>query len=86
MARSSTGEIAEITVLVKTQGSDTKLVGQMQPYYEALTLEKQLLRGREVPPVVTQIADGENGGVMMNEFPEAFLQAHRKNNDNNSDC
>lgn len=82
VARSSTGEIAEITVLVKTQGSDTKLVGQMQPYYEALTLEKQLLRGREVPPVVTQIADGENGGVMMNEFPEAFLQAHRKKNDN----
>ena len=28
--------------------------------------------------MVTQIADGENGGVMMNEFPEAFLQAHRK--------
>ena len=50
----------------------------MQPYYEALTLEQQPLGSRHIPSVVTQIADGENGGVMMNEFPEAFLQAHRK--------
>ena len=27
------------------------------------------IAGRSVPPLVTQIADGENGGVMMNEFP-----------------
>ncbi len=27
------------------------------------------LGGNSVPPLVTQIADGENGGVMMNEFP-----------------
>jgi hypothetical protein len=33
---------------------------------------------REVPALVTQIADGENGGVMMNEFPSAFIQAHQK--------
>ena len=78
VARSSTGDTARITVLIKTQGSDTKLVGQMQPYYEALTLEQQPLGSRHIPSVVTQIADGENGGVMMNEFPEAFLQAHRK--------
>ena len=75
VARSSTGEIARITVLIKTQGSDTKLVGQMQPYYEALTLGKQPLGSRHIPSVVTQIADGENGGVMMNEFPEAFCSS-----------
>ena len=28
-----------------------------------------------VPPIVSQIGDGENGGVMMNEFPSAFKQA-----------
>jgi hypothetical protein len=27
-----------------------------------------------VPPLVTQIADGENGGVMMNEFPPKYRQ------------
>jgi len=32
-------------------------------------LSRQDLAGRSVPPIVTQIADGENGGVMMNEFP-----------------
>ena len=85
VARSSTGEIARITVLIKTQGSDTKLVGQMQPYYEALTLGKQPLGSRHIPSVVTQIADGENGGVMMNEFPEAFVQAHRKALNQNSE-
>jgi hypothetical protein len=78
VARSSTGEVATITALIKTQGSDTKLVGQMQPCYEALGLGKQTLGGKAVPSLVTQIADGENGGVMMNEFPPAFVQAHHK--------
>lgn len=75
VARNSQGEVATITVLIKTQGSDTKLVGQMQPYYEAKTLQRQTLNGVPVPPIVTQIGDGENGGVMMNEFPSAFQRA-----------
>ena len=58
-----------IIAIIKTQGSDTKLVAQMQPYYEAKGLSRWELAGRSVPPLVTQIADGENGGVMMNEFP-----------------
>ena len=78
VARSSGGEVATITALIKTQGSDTKLVGQMQPCYEALSMDRLSLAGIPVPPLVSQIADGENGGVMMNEFPPAFLQAHRK--------
>lgn len=70
---SSKGETAAITAVVKTQGSDTKLVGQMQPYYEAKGLAPLQLAGRMVPPLVTQIADGENGGVMMNEFPPKYF-------------
>ncbi|WP_216904945.1 glycosyl hydrolase family 57 [Synechococcus sp. CCY 9618] len=76
IARSSSGQTATITVLIKSQGSDTKLVGQMQPYHEALGLGRQPLGATTVPALVCQIADGENGGVMMNEFPPAFLQAH----------
>jgi hypothetical protein len=67
-----------ITALIKTQGSDTKLVGQMQPCYEALGLDRQSLGNTTVPAIVAQIADGENGGVMMNEFPSAFLQANQR--------
>lgn len=78
VARSSSGEVATITALIKTQGSDTKLVGQMQPYYEALGLNRLTLGGLSVPPLVSQIADGENGGVMMNEFPQAYIQAHQR--------
>jgi hypothetical protein len=78
VARSSSGEEASITALIKTQGSDTKLVGQMQPYHEALGLDRQVLGGTTIPSIVCQIADGENGGVMMNEFPPAFLQAHHR--------
>ncbi|MFM9109188.1 MAG: glycosyl hydrolase family 57 [Prochlorococcaceae cyanobacterium] len=78
MARSTAGDTLSLTVLIKTQGSDTKLVGQMQPCYEALGLAPLPLAGHRVPPLVSQIADGENGGVMMNEFPSAFLQAHRR--------
>jgi hypothetical protein len=72
VARNSQGETISITALIKTQGSDTKLVAQMQPYYEAKSLSKQQLGGISIPPLVTQIADGENGGVMMNEFPRDF--------------
>ena len=36
------------------------------------------LAGRSVPPLVTQIADGENGGVMMNEFPPKYLDVMRE--------
>lgn len=75
VARNSNGETISITALIKTQGSDTKLVGQMQPYYEAKGRGKQPIGNVTVPSLVTQIADGENGGVMMNEFPQAFLKA-----------
>jgi hypothetical protein len=71
--QSSSGESARIVAIIKTQGSDTKLVGQMQPYYEAKSLQRWDLGGRSVPPLVTQIADGENGGVMMNEFPPKYI-------------
>ena len=74
---SSRGETAEVVAVVKTQGSDTKLVGQMQPYSEASGLSGWELAGRWVPPLVTQIADGENGGVMMHEFPPKYLEVVR---------
>jgi len=78
VARSSDGETVSITALIKTQGSDTKLVGQMQPLSEALGLDRLALGGVPVPPLVSQIADGENGGVMMNEFPAAFIGAYQR--------
>ena len=74
----SEGKTAEIIAIVKTQGSDTKLVAQMQPYYEAKSLSRWELAGKSVPPLVTQIADGENGGVMMNEFPGKFMDVVRE--------
>jgi hypothetical protein len=78
VARNSRGETAQIIAIIKTQGSDTKLVAQMQPYYEARGLARQDLAGRSVPPLVTQIADGENGGVMMNEFPPKYMDVMRE--------
>jgi hypothetical protein len=71
----SKGENISIIAIIKTQGSDTKLVAQMQPYYEAQGLDRCELAGHSVPPLVTQVADGENGGVMMNEFPPKFQEA-----------
>jgi hypothetical protein len=72
VARNSRGEEASIIALIKTQGSDTKLVAQMQPLGEARGQHPRDLAGRRVPPLVAQIADGENGGVMMNEFPNNY--------------
>ena len=74
VAKNSLGKAESITVLIKTQGSDTKLVGQMQPYYEAKTKNKKQWCGKEFYPYVLQIGDGENGGVMMNEFPGMYKQ------------
>ena len=73
VVRNSSGEEISMPVLIKTQGSDTKLVGQMQPLSEALTMQRQQLNGKSVPALVAQIGDGENGGVMMNEFPKIFM-------------
>ena len=78
VCRNSHGESVSIIAIVKTQGSDTKLVAQMQPYYEARGLDRWQLAGRSVPPLITQIADGENGGVMMNEFPPKYLEVVRE--------
>jgi hypothetical protein len=78
ICKNSRGESAEIIALIKTQGSDTKLVAQMQPFYEAKSLSRWELASRSVPPLVTQIADGENGGVMMNEFPAKFHETVRE--------
>jgi len=77
VCRSATGATASIVALVKTQGSDSKLVAQMQPWFEARGLGRTALAGRHVPPLVTQIADGENGGVMMNEFPPKYFEVVR---------
>lgn len=74
----SKGETVSIIAIIKTQGSDTKLVAQMQPYYEAKSLARSDLAGHSVPPLVTQIADGENGGVMMNEFPPKYFDVIRE--------
>ncbi|MCY7273231.1 MAG: glycosyl hydrolase family 57, partial [Phormidesmis sp. CAN_BIN44] len=49
VSRNSQGETISITILIKTQGSDTKLVAQMQPYYEAKTLAKQTISGVSIP-------------------------------------
>jgi len=46
----------------------------MQPYFEAKGRGKQQISTQSVPSLVTQIADGENGGVMMNEFPRDFMR------------
>src|SRR5512137_2768965 len=78
VCRNSRGEEVSIVAVIKTQGSDTKLVAQMQPYYEAKGLSRWELAGRQVPPLVTQIADGENGGVMMNEFPSKYCEVMRE--------
>jgi hypothetical protein len=78
ICRNAEGQEASIIAIIKTQGSDTKLVAQMQPYYEAKGLSKWDLAGKQVPPLVTQIADGENGGVMMNEFPSKYMEVVRE--------
>ncbi len=85
VARNSKGELISITALIKTQGSDTKLVAQMQPYHEAKGRGRQQIGGITVPSCVTQIADGENGGVMMNEFARDFQPVWHQIKDGGSD-
>lgn len=75
IAKNSRGEEVSMISLVKTKGSDSKLVGHMQPYAEAKSLQRQKLAEKLIPPFVFQIADGENGNVMMNEFPRCFKKA-----------
>ncbi|MBD1861697.1 MULTISPECIES: glycosyl hydrolase family 57 [Trichocoleus] len=75
VARNAEGETVSITALIKTQGADNQLVGQMQPYQKARTLNPQLVGQVMIPPLVAQMGDGENSGIMMNEFPSTFRNA-----------
>ncbi|MEN7548079.1 glycosyl hydrolase family 57 [Rapidithrix thailandica] len=77
VAKNSKGEQVEIIAMIKTQGSDTKIVAHMQPYHEAHGLGRTKLGKKIIPQLVSQIADGENGGVMMNEFPDHFMSGMR---------
>ncbi len=78
VAKNSKGETIAITALIKTQGSDTKLVAQMQPYFEMKGRGRQKLGEIEVPSLGSQIADGENGGVMMNEYPRDLIRVYHE--------
>jgi hypothetical protein len=78
VAMNSEGKTESIVAIIKTQGSDTKLVAQMQPCYEARSSGRVELAGKQVPPLSVQIGDGENGGVMMNEFPSKFFDVMRE--------
>lgn len=84
VCRNAEGDEASIIAVIKTQGSDTKLVAQMQPYYEAKGLSRLDFASKSIPPLVTQIADGENGGVMMNEFPPKYLEVMRECSDSDT--
>jgi len=78
LARNIAGDTISITALIKTQGSDTKLVAQIQPLSEARGLQRLELDGKSVPQFVVQVGDGENGGVMMNEFPRDYMEKMRQ--------
>jgi len=78
VARNSRGEVIRMTALIKTQGSDTKLVAQMQPYFEAKGRDRHTLGQQSIPSLVSQIADGENGGVMMNEYPRDLIRVYHE--------
>ena len=84
VARNSKGETISITALIKTQGSDTKLVAQMQPYHEVKGRGRQQIGNISVPSCVSQIADGENGGVMMNEYARDFQPVWYELKDNSN--
>ena len=64
VAKNSKGEVATIMALIKTQGSDTKLVAQMQPYYEARGWERREMGKHTIPPLASQIGDGDRKSVV----------------------
>jgi hypothetical protein len=78
VCRNSAGEETGIICLIKTRGNDSKLIGQMQAYDEAYSQSRWDYAGRKILPMVMQIADGENGHVMMNEFPSKYFQVVRE--------
>jgi len=75
IARNADGRTVAITALIKYGESDVHQVGLMQPMREAHGLDRVELSGRSVPPLVSQISDGENGTVMMHEFADNYITA-----------
>lgn len=73
VARNSQGAIASIVVFIRPSNQTSTDVARMTAYEQATQVSDRLaLNGASVPPIITHIADGENGDAMMNEFPSAF--------------
>jgi hypothetical protein len=68
----SHGQSMEMTVLVQPAGTNAEGVARMEPYRHAQDLMPQPLGDRTVPPLISQIEDGENTHAMMHDFPAAF--------------
>nr|CRH04443.1 GH13 : 1,4-alpha-glucan branching enzyme (modular protein) [Candidatus Magnetococcus massalia] len=74
VARNSAGDEVEILTMLISPGNRHLQVGQLQPYYESLQLGRKQLGDKQVPPMALQWGPGEEGGVMMNEFPAKYRE------------
>nr|WP_241893395.1 1,4-alpha-glucan branching protein GlgB [Magnetofaba australis] len=75
VARNGAGEEATILALLIGPGNRNLMVGQMQSAHAARSMQRIDLGGESIPPMAAQWGPGEEGGVVMNEFPHAFRQA-----------
>ena len=72
------GEKREIVAFLKEGGSIGALVGEMQHFQKALTLEPVRIGEKLFPPVVTQIHDGENCNTVQGlEFGSNYVRCVR---------
>ena len=66
------GQTLSMAVLVQPSHCTAESLASMEPYRQAQQLARQPLGDRLIPPLVTQIEDGENTHAMMHDFPAAF--------------
>ncbi len=78
VARDSHGQTACITAIIKTGPSSTDRLGRLEHVHEARALNRLDLGGRSIPPLAFQIADGENGRIIMDEFPDKYMRVMRE--------
>jgi hypothetical protein len=77
VCRNSRGEETSIIAIINSQGG-TRHTGPMSSRCETGGLSRQELAGKQIPPLVTHVSDGENGGLPANEFPSKYCELMRE--------
>jgi hypothetical protein len=79
VCRNSSGREVSIIAIILAPDRNGSSVARMEAFNEARSLSRVELAGKRIPPLLAQIANGENGPAMAHEFESKYFETVREN-------